>query len=71
MTYDEAKARAENIVYVDMTEGAIMTACDAEGFKYRTKKNGHFAPSERSRCEEYLIEIFTNRYLSGGMERVK
>ena len=68
MTRDEAKAKAEETVYVNMTEGVIMNACDANGFQYQTKRDGHFSKGERSRCEQYLIELFTNRNLSGNTE---
>jgi hypothetical protein len=65
LTHDEAKTRAEETVYVVMTAGSIMTACDAGGFEYRTNKDGHFAGGERSRCEQFLVTLITDRHLSG------
>jgi len=60
MTHDEAVSKAEEKVYVYMTEGSIIRDCDDRGFKYRTKKDGHFASGERSRCEAFLIADYTN-----------
>jgi CMP-2-keto-3-deoxyoctulosonic acid synthetase len=66
MTYEEAREQAEERVYVDMTAGSIMDACDAKGFKFKKTRTGNFAGSERGRCEAFLIEQYTNQYMGAG-----
>lgn len=59
MTREEARARAEEIVYVRCTLGDILYRCEMAGIKTHTTKG-----KRRSRCdlESELIEYYTNLY---------
>lgn len=59
MTIEEAKARAEQIVYVHCNLGDILCRCESAGIKTHTQ-NG----KQRSRTdlETELIEHYTNEF---------
>ena len=64
MTYEEAKKKAQEIVWLNMNAGDIMNACDVRGFKYKTRpSDGLFCKGERDRCEKFLIDEYTKAYL--------
>lgn len=59
MTREEAKKRAEEIVYIRCTLGDILYRCEMAGIKTHTPKG-----KQRSRAtlETELIEYYTNSY---------
>jgi len=62
----EARARVEEVVFVVCDEESIMSRCDALGFKYKKTPRGKFSAGERSRCELFLIETYTNELMNRG-----
>ncbi len=65
MTYEEAKAKAEEKVFVYYTAGTIMYGCEKRGFKFRKTKAGNFAGGERTRCELFLIDAIAKELVVG------
>ena len=62
MTYEEARAKAQEIVYCDMTIGEILCACMDRGFPIIDKRGKRLA---RGVLEKKLITAMTEE-LSGG-----
>lgn len=59
MTREEARARAEEIVYVYCTLGDILDRCEVAGIKTHTPKGKR---KSRPTLETELIEYYTNFY---------
>ena len=59
MTYEQAKARAEEIVYIRCTLGDILQRCERAGIKTHTPKGKRIS---RVTLEEQLIKHYIEMY---------
>lgn len=62
MTREEARARAEEIIYCYCTLGDILYRCQMAGIKTHTPKGKQIS---RSTLEEKLIDFYTEYYSKG------
>ena len=62
MTRAEARAKAEEIVYVYCTLGDILRRCEAAGINTHTPKGKQIS---RATLEEKLIDHYTEYYSKG------